>query len=187
MDGSEAFGKLIGCDNSCVKPVAWMFLCTQPAIYAQNMGGESCGRLRFVATYLDPDKVRAVRFEEKLVPRTQSNEVLIECLREVLLAQQSMPQGEAEAHAMRYPEGLVAPEHRALWDALLASRFVPLVRHLHILGQPPAPVQTLLHGFAAPDDAPKLASASHVEQPSDEVQGKRRVRKSPAQRQVEPA
>ena len=38
MDGSEAFGKCTGMDNSCVKPVAWMLVLTRKKLYAQQMG-----------------------------------------------------------------------------------------------------------------------------------------------------
>ena len=120
---------------------AWMFLATQKKVYAREMGGASCGRLRFVVVYLDPDQVRKVPFEERLVPRASSSRVLVETLREVLLAQQAVPASEAEAFAKQYPMGLDSPDLRSLWDAFLVSRFAPLARHLHSLaatGEAPA-------------------------------------------------
>ena len=136
LDGSEAFGKCTGMDNACVRPVAWMFLATQKKVYAQQMGGESCGRLRFVVWYLDTDQVRAVPFEERLVPRNKSQEILVETLREVMLAQQRRPEGEAQPWARCYPRGLESPEMRGLWDEFLVSRFAPLARHLHTVAHP---------------------------------------------------
>ena len=65
-------------DVACVKPVAWVLLSTQKKVYAQQMGGERCGRLRFVVLYLDPDQVRKVPFEERLVPRNKSQEIIVE-------------------------------------------------------------------------------------------------------------
>ena len=59
---------------------------TQPKVYAREMGGDSCGRLRYVVIFLDPDQLRKVPFEERLVPRMRSDEVLTETLRSVLVA-----------------------------------------------------------------------------------------------------
>ena len=111
--GSEAFGKCTGMDIVCVKPVGWALLCAQKKVYAQQMGGstgESFGRLRFVVIHLDPDQTRKIPFEERLVPRAFSQELLVESLREIMLAQQSLPAGELEDFAKQYPrEHLLHP------------------------------------------------------------------------------
>ncbi|CAK0827052.1 unnamed protein product [Prorocentrum cordatum] len=89
LDGTDAFGKGTGQDQCCIKPVAWMLLCSQMKTYTREMGSDSCGRLRFVLLHLDASKTKNTPTEEKLVPRHRSMELLTETLREVLLAQQS--------------------------------------------------------------------------------------------------
>lgn len=115
---------------------ATFMVLTQKKVYAQQMGGESCGRLRFVVLHLDPDQVRKVPFEERLVPRNKSQEILVETLREILLAQQCLPDSEPEHFARQYPTGLDSEEMKALWDSFLVSRFAPLAKHLHSLANP---------------------------------------------------
>ena len=87
LDGSPAFGKATGQQIVCLKPVAWMCLCTQKNIYAKNMGSDSCGRLRFVMLSINAQQSRGCAFEEKLVPWRKSNELLTEVMREILLFQ----------------------------------------------------------------------------------------------------
>ncbi len=77
--------------------------------------------------HLDHKKTCKLGFEEKLVPRSSSQSLLVEVLREVLLAQQSPAEVEAP---MLYPAVLSTLELRVLWDAFLASRFRPLAEVL---------------------------------------------------------
>ena len=88
LDGTDAFGKATGCDQDCVKPNGWMMLGTIMSTYVREMRGESRGRLRFVMRHLDAHKARRKAFEDKLVPRKQSDPLLVGVLREILLAQQ---------------------------------------------------------------------------------------------------
>ena len=46
LDGSEAFGKMTQQEVCLTRPNCWMLLCTQPAVYLDEMGTGSKGRLR---------------------------------------------------------------------------------------------------------------------------------------------
>ena len=98
---------------------------TQYKVYAREMGSDSCGRLRFVVLHLDPGQVRSLPFEEKLVPRVASNELLTEVLREVLLAQQRAAISDS-VDDRPYPPRIADSGSRALWRQMLASHFAPL-------------------------------------------------------------
>lgn len=87
LDGVEAFGKRTGQQQACLKPVVWALLGAQLPTYVREMGSESNGRLRFVISTIDSAQVQTTAFEEKLVPRNCSNELLVGVLREILVAQ----------------------------------------------------------------------------------------------------
>lgn len=87
LDGVEAFGKRTGQQQACLKPVVWALLGAQLPTYVREMGSESNGRLRFVISTIDSAQVQNTAFEEKLVPRNFSNQLLVGVLREILVAQ----------------------------------------------------------------------------------------------------
>ena len=88
LDGSDAFGKATGQGKLCVPPNVQMLLGAQAKVYAAEMEGDSKGRLRFVVMALDQDQVFDAPFEDKFVPRDESNKMLAQVCREILLLQQ---------------------------------------------------------------------------------------------------
>lgn len=87
LDGVAAFGKRTQQQQTCLKPVVWALLGAQLPTYVREMGSESNGRLRFVISTIDSAQVQTTAFEEKLVPRNFSNQLLVGVLREILVAQ----------------------------------------------------------------------------------------------------
>ena len=87
LDSTPGFGKRTGQANASLKPVVWVLLGTQMPTYVREMGTDSNGRLRFVMTTIDSAQVLATPFEEKLVPRNASNDLLVGVLRAILRAQ----------------------------------------------------------------------------------------------------
>lgn len=113
LDGSEAFGKGTGASFQCIAPVVYMLLGAQLATYLREMGGvggESKGRLRFIVMTLDSTSIRQTPFEDKFLPRRESNGVLIGVLREILRAQQIPKRSFRSAAAELFGEDSAARE-----------------------------------------------------------------------------
>ena len=88
LDGSDSFGKATQSDSVSCPPNVWVLLPATKGTYLRELGeSDSCGRLRFVVLGLDSCQVRATAFEEKLVPRSQSQDLVVGCLRWILRLQ----------------------------------------------------------------------------------------------------
>ena len=96
LDGSDSFGKATQSDTISCPPNVWVLLPSTKGTYLRELGeSESCGRLRFAVLALDSSQVRATAFEEKLVPRSQSQDLVTGCLRWILrLQHKSTPPGQ---------------------------------------------------------------------------------------------
>ena len=103
LDGTDAFGKRTGQQNACLKPVVW--LC-----WARSCR-HACGRwgpTRTGGSAIDSAQVQTTAFEEKLVPRNASNQLLVSVLREILRAQHASASPDADQAEMA--GGLALPE-----------------------------------------------------------------------------